>query len=659
MTRTPGILAALLLVAATASADSADINLAAVSWQTFSGGFALSNAGPDAARDVVVTIDLPPQLTVTRASVDTNECDISRRPIRCELAELPVTVLDGPDNSVYPRYGGIDVTGPMANAAYEVTFTVTSSTPDPNPANNSKSITWETRVESDLGVSLQAHTERVDPGDAGRFSAYICNDVRDNVPAAVRAELTLTNGVIESIEQPDGFTCTIDGATAVCTHPQLGHGCPNRAFDIGIRTSESRAAGEARLTVNVTSTNIPDRDPADNVQSAAVPIYRWLSVNTTADAGPGSLRQAIIDANTHCTPGPCRILFEIPGPVPPEGWFTIIPGEPLPAITAERVTLEGSRQTQLTGDTNPHGPEIAIDGRLARSGLKLLSKCEGVVEGLAIGNFDEDQGLWISTGDYCGRPDKRQVRDNHIGVDPSGTVPWPNLRGLRSDDAKFLFVEGNVISHNRNSGIWMWRGEASIRKNRIERNGASGIFLGPEILYAMIEENRINEHPQMGIALARSGNSIVIRRNSMKDNGGLGIDWGLDGVSAPNEEDHGAPTNAPVLLSARYDPAERVTRLTVNVTSTPLGPYFNFGTLDIYSNTRPDGDGERWLIDINTNTPLNGTATFVIGGDRRGEWINATWTRKHSYYARSPRDQSHENGFVAKTSELSNAVLVE
>jgi len=50
-------------------------------------------------------------------------------------------------------------------------------------------------------------------------------------------------------------------------------------------------------------------------------------VTTTADSGPGSLRQAILNANAN--PGPDQITFAIPG----GGLHTITPPSPLPTIT--------------------------------------------------------------------------------------------------------------------------------------------------------------------------------------------------------------------------------------------------------------------------------------------------------------------------------------
>src|SRR3712207_2208730 len=53
-------------------------------------------------------------------------------------------------------------------------------------------------------------------------------------------------------------------------------------------------------------------------------------VTEPGDDGPGSLRQAILDANT--TPGPDTITFNLPGP---EAVRTIRPLSPLPEITGQ------------------------------------------------------------------------------------------------------------------------------------------------------------------------------------------------------------------------------------------------------------------------------------------------------------------------------------
>jgi Domain of unknown function DUF11/Right handed beta helix region len=658
MTRLPRLLLLPFLFASSALADSADLRLVAGGDNHLSVTMAMVNDGPDIARNAVVTIDAPAELGI-RLLVAGGSCDTSRRPIRCPMGDLNVR---------QPiRYGGVDFTAPIADATYTATITLTSDTPDPNPANNTISASWTTKVEADLTPFITRLGDRVDPGQTVKFEGRVFNNVENNrPPSSVRVDFSVTNGVISALTPLPGFTCTVDGATATCLGTAVQTDFHDK-FDISVLTSSDRKGGPATLTM-VANSDVPDRRPEDNRAEATIPIYRWIAVTSTADAGPGSLRDAIHQANAGCSPGPCRIVFEIPGPVPSEGWFTITPSQPLPSIVADRVTLEGSRQTALTGDTNPNGPEVAIDGRLAHQGLKMLSTCEGVVEGLAIGNFDEDQGLWIASRGYtiagpCGTnpapgPDRREVSGNHIGVDPTGAVPWPNLRGLRADYA-FVNVSRNVISHNLRSGVWMWLGGISLEYNRLEHNGASGILLGPEVVAAAVLGNTISNHPQMGVAVLRGAKLVDIRGNSMKDNGGLGIDWGLDGVSPMNDDDRNDASNAPVLLSASYDAASNMTRVTLTVASSPLGNVINAGVVDAYTNAGPDGDGEQWIGSRQTPR-INGTMTIEVPGDHRGKWLNATWTRVHWIGLRGPRISSNfYAGADAVTSELSNTVLVE
>jgi hypothetical protein len=536
------------------------------------------------------------------------------------------------------------------DATYTVKFTVSSDTPDPNPSTNAASVTLTTKLEADLSVLIDRPYgfDRIDPGQVAQFWTYFGNSVRDNKPPNVRVDYAVTDGVIEKIDAPPSVSCTIASATAVCTMDSLQEG-PGK-ITVTVKTSANRLAGKATLSMRATG-DVPENTPANNQTENSIPVYQWYAVTTVADDGPGSLRDAIVQANAHCTPGPCRIVFEIPPPVPAEGWFTIAPVEPLPAITADRVSIEGLRQTAFTGDTNPLGPEIAIDGHLARRGLKIVSRCEAVVEGLALGNFDEDQGLWFGGGAGCPeayRPDRRAVASNYIGVDPTGTTPWPNLRGLNADGA-LASVSKNVISHNRLSGIWMWSGAVRFEQNRIESNGASGIFVGPQAGRTFILNNVIANHREMGVAVARSKARIEIRGNAMKDNGGLGIDWGLDGVSPADADDRVNPSNAPVLLSATYDGARNETFFTLSLNSTVLGTsVYRGGFIEFFGNRTPDGDGEKPLWTVSANPETNGTITVPVAGDLRGQWINATWTRVNDW------DYLEE----AATSELSNAIFV-
>src|SRR5687767_588042 len=97
---------------------------------------------------------------------------------------------------------------------------------------------------------------------------------------------------------------------------------------------------------------------AEAVRQAVEPLEgRWLLaaeflVTTTANAGAGSLRQAIIDAND--TAGADVIKFQIEG-----AERTIRPTSALPTVT-DPVTIDGTSQPGFAGT-----PVIILDGEVA------------------------------------------------------------------------------------------------------------------------------------------------------------------------------------------------------------------------------------------------------------------------------------------------------
>lgn len=599
------------------------------------------NSGPAVARNVVLTVDVPEALKITGIGAQPH-CDLSRRPVRCTAETLRVA-----GDAVAFAFA---VQAPIADATYTITATIAGEG-DPNPANNTASVTFSTRVETGFSNWITPAIARVDPGLTRTFTASLGNST-DTYPTDVRIQFDVTNGTLESIVPPAAFTCEVGGSTGVCTAPRLDPNCRcSGNFAVTVRAPGDRAGGRAVLEMRSTS-SLPDRSAFPG--KATLETYRMIGVTTTADSGPGSLRAAIDEANTTCTPGPCKIAFELPAPVPAEGWFTIVPERELPRITAERVDVDGTTQTRLTGDTNPDGPEVSIDGRLALRGLQMYAPCDAVVQGLAIVNFTGGDGLRFGGDRHCGNqsPDRRAVTNNTIVA---------NQRGLHLDGTTGATeVSGNTISRNVWSGVWMWKGSAAIVRNRIEENGKSGIFLGPETSFAWIRENTIARQAEMGVAVARGASLHNIQRNSMIANGGLGIDINIDGPSPVDTDDTDAPSNAPVLLGAYYDAARDRTQVTLSLRSTRLGPYLETVVLDFYTNAGPDGDGEQWLTEWWTPGRRDGVPfTLELWGDYRGKWINATSTRTHSWSSRTPGEpRTNFTGNGNWTSELSNAVPV-
>jgi hypothetical protein len=178
---------------------------------------------------------------------------------------------------------------------------------------------------------------------------------------------------------------------------------------------------------------------------SAVPV--GFTVTNTNDSGPGSFRQAILDANS--TPGPHTITFAIGS-----GVQTIRPTSALPAVT-NPVTIDATTQPGFNGT-----PIIVLNGSWAGSATTglLITAGHSTVRGLVIDRFD-GTGLELTGGGG------NLIQGNYIGTDPGGggaggngaASSWdPGL--LIKDSANNTIggttaAAGNVLSGNAYDGL--------------------------------------------------------------------------------------------------------------------------------------------------------------------------------------------------------------
>src|SRR5260221_3088616 len=152
-----------------------------------------------------------------------------------------------------------------------------------------------------------------------------------------------------------------------------------------------------------------------------------FTVTNTNDSGAGSLRQAILDANT--APGADTITFSIGG----GGAKLIAPSTLLPAITGP-ATLDATTQPGYSGK-----PLIGIDGSLiigardVTAGLSLQAD-NSVVSGFSITNFrvpnfgdgSEGAGVIVNAAGCV-------VKRSYLGVAMDGVTAGGNDTGIRLD----------------------------------------------------------------------------------------------------------------------------------------------------------------------------------------------------------------------------------
>jgi Concanavalin A-like lectin/glucanases superfamily len=221
-------------------------------------------------------------------------------------------------------------------------------------------------------------------------------------------------------------------------------------------------------------------------------------VTTTADSGPGSLRQAIIDSDN--APSTSNTIdFAIPG----SGVQTILPQSPLPGIT-QAVLIDGTSQPGYAGT-----PLIELSGSQAGGGDGLEITCSGViVRGLDINEFTGGAGILLTGATATGN----SITANDIGTDPTGSQALPNDFGVQVLDGASdntiggaTAVEGNLIAHNIGPGVDV-QGDNSlgnqITGNQIDSNDVGPVTTSPAALqfdgetYVTLPDNLIEGSEQ-------------------------------------------------------------------------------------------------------------------------------------------------------------------
>lgn len=396
------------------------------------------------------------------------------------------------------------------------------------------------------------------------------------------------------------------------------------------------------------------------------PSPATFTVTNTNDSGPGSLRQAIIDANNSSSTFR-TIMFNISSTlgnfIDGSQLFIIQPRTPLPNLSSG-VSIDGATQTDFSGDTNPHGPEIILNGSLQASGPGLsLSGDNNVVKNLVINGFSAE-GIAIHRG-VDPTPSQNQVIANYIGTDQTGTRAVPNGGGVfiggfasPSVQAQDNIIQGNLISGNNADAVGLCDAKHTrMIDNRIGTDRTGTVTLGnlghgialrcagdplSEIKRNTIAFNSgdgINDSPdyRFDVAFTADGHQgNAIRENAIFLNSGLGINLlpppiGTVDAATLNDlcdvdEGGNLLQNFPVITSVTTDG----TRSTINGTLNSA-PNQQF-EIELFANdaASPSGFGQGQIflgvISVATDTACNGNFSVSIPQGLSGKFITATAT---------------------------------
>jgi hypothetical protein len=314
--------------------------------------------------------------------------------------------------------------------------------------------------------------------------------------------------------------------------------------------------------------------PATAVPPTPVPHARTLQVTSTADSGPGTLRQALLEAQNGDT-----ITFD-PTIFPPDHPVSIAVTSELPWLSQGDVTIDASNAGVILDGSMAGGewtPGINIDSEGNRiqslqiihftgAGIVLREHAAHNIIGgdpttgsgpLGQGNLISDN----SDGIALYGASNNTILGNLIGTDASGTDPWPNRgAGVFLQDGARGNVIGpnNVIAYHNDTGIDIRSADSTgntFTRNSIHDNLPEGIRLTVETGGAPIPPVIFDFDLQAGIAAGATCPTCVVEVFS--DDGSEGETY--EGSITANQNgafslSTGSPFTGPVLTATATGP---------------------------------------------------------------------------------------------------------
>ena len=479
----------------------------------------VNNLGPNSAGGVTVTSNIPAGVTHNSTSTGAPwSCGFSSPTLTCTATTLGTGA--APNIAVNVTPAGTGTISDSANVS-------TSSTFDNNGVNDSAfAITTVGPAAADLAV-----THSASPATAGVGGTITYTVVTTNNGPSTATGLTITDVLPPNVtySTATGATCNETAGTVTCTVASLG---ASSSLTINITTT-ANAVGTATASATATATET-DGNAADNtnIPASASVTGSTVIVTNTNDSGAGSLRQALIEANTGVCTATCNVQFAIGS-----GAQTIPLASGLPTINVP-IVIDGTTQPGYSGTalisidvnadtTNVPGLNLTGSNSTLRALVVLHAHNHGVILGGSTGGNtiqscaikgNDLEGIHVTSGNNTiggataslgnavfangdsgivligTTASNNIVRSNLIGVDTTGATAWANgIDGVQIlDGASGNTIDLNTISGNTNSGVYLTSSGAPTQNNTIQGNrigtdvsgafgignGVAGIYLG-------------------------------------------------------------------------------------------------------------------------------------------------------------------------------------
>ncbi|HEX9922206.1 MAG TPA: NosD domain-containing protein, partial [Anaerolineae bacterium] len=358
------------------------------------------------------------------------------------------------------------------------------------------------------------------------------------------------------------------------------------------------------------------------------PQGRTLMVASAAGSGPGTLRQALQDAQNGDT-----ITFD-PVIFPPDAPVTISLSASLPELTQGSLTLDASDAgiildgSKITKPEFVHGLVISSHFNTIRglqitgfsdAGIALSGGAQNNIIGgdpsvgnrplgqfnIIYGNGNFGIGLWDESTSY------NTIQGNIIGIKMDGTAEGHARDGIHSNGATQNLITGNIIGGNVGAGVYLCcvaDGRNVVSNNLIgvgfggvPLGNGSGVIIDRSHSNIVGPGNLIAHNHGGGLSFWEDTPYNTVTQNSIHDNGGGGIS-----ITSPGQSTLQPPSILKFDLQA----------------GTVSGTACANCTVEIFSD---DGD-EGAIFEGQAKADANGAFTFEKGIPLPGPFLTATAT---------------------------------
>ncbi|MFD7154615.1 LPXTG cell wall anchor domain-containing protein [Kribbella sp. NPDC059898] len=213
------------------------------------------NNGPSPAEDVKVTDTLPDGVELVSAKPTQGSCTSTT----CSLG----TISSGSTATitVVVRVSSSSTATSLTNVA-----TVTSSTSDPNPDNNTSSVTTDVTRTADLALTKSVDPAQPAPGEPVVFTLAVKNNGPSDAEQVRIADAVPAGFTITGVQST--ATCTSAARDVNCTVPKLASGA-SVAVRIAATLDSGYQGGALTNTAKVVS-DTPDPDDSNNTDTVTV-----------------------------------------------------------------------------------------------------------------------------------------------------------------------------------------------------------------------------------------------------------------------------------------------------------------------------------------------------------------------------------------------------